>query len=65
MPLASGGHFKFKSEKHWDDLKSNSKFNNKYFTMDLNFLNKNLLSIPAYERLELDPSFLTVRILKY
>ncbi|XP_044728799.1 uncharacterized protein LOC123292277 [Chrysoperla carnea] len=47
-PVSGGGHFQFKSEKHWDE-KIKSHYS-EYFSLNLKTINDGILSIPFYER---------------
>lgn len=70
-PQATGGHFQFSSEKSWtatlaeknvdsqaekDDSK---KYFHQFFNLNLSRLNDSIITIPFYERLDLDRSLFT------
>lgn len=48
-PLSIGGHFKFSSEKKWDDEEAPQPG---YFSLNVKFLNEALDTIPLYKKLE-------------
>lgn len=59
-PVSGGGHFQFKSEKHWD-VKIKSQYS-EYFSLNLKTINDGILSIPFYERHCINSALLNVSI---
>uniref|UniRef100_T1PAN0 DEAD/DEAH box helicase n=1 Tax=Musca domestica TaxID=7370 RepID=T1PAN0_MUSDO len=63
MPLSVGGHFKFSSEKQWEQAENEAFLENteasEYFTLNLKLINVGLQSIPFYKRMDFSASMFT------
>lgn len=68
LPSAMGGHFKFSSEKQWEQAENEEFLDNteasEYFTLNLNLLNKGLQTIPFYKRMDYSSSLFSKDQLK-
>lgn len=56
LPSGMGGHFKFSSEKQWEQAETEDFLDNteasEYFTLNLKLLNVGLQTIPFYKRMD-------------
>lgn len=63
MPLSVGGHFKFSSEKQWEQAENEAFLENteasEYFTLNLKLINVGLQTIPFYKRMDFSASMFT------
>ncbi|XP_013113452.2 uncharacterized protein LOC106091470 [Stomoxys calcitrans] len=63
LPMSSGGHFKFSSEKQWEQAENESFLDNteasEYFTLNLKLINVGLQTIPFYKRMDFSSSMFT------
>ncbi|XP_073835677.1 apoptosis and caspase activation inhibitor isoform X2 [Musca autumnalis] len=63
MPLSVGGHFKFSSEKQWEQAENEAFLDNteasEYFTLNLKLINVGLQTIPFYKRMDFSSSMFT------
>ncbi|KAM7349200.1 apoptosis and caspase activation inhibitor isoform 1-T3 [Cochliomyia hominivorax] len=60
LPAGMGGHFKFASEKQWEQAENEDFLDNteasEYFTLNLKLLNVGLQTIPFYKRMDYSAS---------
>lgn len=63
MPMSVGGHFKFSSEKQWEQAENETFLDNteasEYFTLNLKLINVGLQTIPFYKRMDFASSMFT------
>ncbi|XP_065364420.1 uncharacterized protein Aven [Calliphora vicina] len=60
LPSGMGGHFKFSSEKQWEQAENSEFLDNteasEYFTLNLKLLNVGLQTVPFYKRMDYSSS---------